>query len=209
MTRNKSWSFFYTLWTSSETQNKQSSRMWRETKAALSSTHCDRVLETQNKQSCRILRETKADLFSTHFDHLLETQNKCNINIWYDRLKLRSKAAAAERERERKSQRRNTEELRSEEDIYTHTGMHAKEEKEGKKPNQKINKFMYRAGQLQRHWWQKTLAVPSLRRYAPVLHLLPSPFTASAGPRTVSLFSHSSVRVPVSSVVLPLISHEF
>jgi hypothetical protein len=68
---------------------------------------------------------------------------------------------------------------------------------------------MYRAGQLQRHWSQKTLAVPSLRRYAPVLQILPSPFTASAGPRTLSLVSHWCVRVPVSSVVLPLSSHEF
>jgi hypothetical protein len=40
-------------------------------------------------------------------------------------------------ERERGSQRRNAEELRSEKDTYIHTGMHANEEKEGKKPNQK------------------------------------------------------------------------
>jgi hypothetical protein len=58
---------------------------------------------------------------------------------------------------------------------------------------------MYRAGQLQRHWWQKTLAVPSLRRYAPVLRFLSSPFTASAGPRTLSL----SLSLSIFSLVRP------
>jgi hypothetical protein len=105
MTRNKSCSFFYTLWTSSETQNKQSSRMWRETKAALSSTHCDRVLETQNKQSYRILRETNADLSSTHCDHLLETQNKCNIKEFDTTDKNFAARQQQRREREREKER--------------------------------------------------------------------------------------------------------